>query len=64
MPPATAERLVTRLVEGIREQGIEVETGSFGAEMQVHLVNDGPVTLLLDSRSPSCVGRPTDTDDA
>jgi D-tyrosyl-tRNA(Tyr) deacylase len=63
MPPATAEGLVTRLVEGIRGHGLEVETGSFGAEMQVHLVNDGPVTLLLDSRPPSRVGRPTDTDD-
>lgn len=34
----------------IEEQGLEVETGIFGAYMQVDLVNDGPVTLLLDSK--------------
>jgi len=34
----------------LRGRGLRVETGVFGAHMQVHLVNDGPVTLLLDSR--------------
>ena len=33
-----------------REQGIRVDTGVFGADMKVSLVNDGPVTILLDSR--------------
>ena len=35
---------------GLREKGIHVETGVFGADMKVALINDGPVTLLLDSR--------------
>jgi len=34
----------------LRTEGLTVATGVFRAEMQVHLVNDGPVTLLLDSR--------------
>ena len=37
------------LVEAWRARGIRVETGRFGADMQVSLVNDGPVTLLMDS---------------
>mgnify|MGYP002579107537 FL=1 len=39
-----------RLVENWRARGIEVGTGVFGADMKVSLVNDGPVTILLDSR--------------
>lgn len=48
-PPDTAETLYRRFVEALREQGVPVETGTFRAMMQVELVNDGPVTLLLDS---------------
>ena len=48
--PETADPLYERLVKGWRELGISVGTGVFGADMQVSLVNDGPVTLLLDSR--------------
>lgn len=44
-----AEPLVDRVGELLRERGIEVATGRFGADMQVSLVNDGPVTLILDS---------------
>ena len=44
-----AEPLFERLVEFVREQGIDVETGVFGAMMEVELVNDGPVTLLWNS---------------
>lgn len=44
-----AEPLVERVGELLRERGIEVATGRFGADMQVSLVNDGPVTLILDT---------------
>ena len=49
-PPEQAEALFERSVEGIRSYGIKVETGIFQAEMDVELVNDGPVTILLDSK--------------
>jgi len=48
--PAEAERLYLRFVDRVRAAGLDVETGVFRADMQVELVNDGPVTLLLDSR--------------
>ena len=48
--PTTAKNLYERLVFRLREQGISIQTGEFQAKMEVHLVNDGPVTLLLDSR--------------
>jgi D-tyrosyl-tRNA(Tyr) deacylase len=48
--PAEAKKLYEQLVFKLREQGIPVETGEFQAKMEVHLVNDGPVTILLDSR--------------
>lgn len=48
-PPGLAEQLYGALVETLRGAGVRVETGVFGAAMQVSLVNDGPVTLLLDS---------------
>lgn len=38
-----------RLVQNLRERGFTVETGEFGADMEVTIVNDGPVTILLDS---------------
>jgi D-tyrosyl-tRNA(Tyr) deacylase len=47
-PPEVAEPLVERVVTTLREIGAEVATGSFGAEMRVELVNDGPVTLIVD----------------
>jgi D-aminoacyl-tRNA deacylase len=47
-PPEVAEPLVARFVSALRELGVPVETGFFGARMQVELVNDGPVTILLD----------------
>ncbi|MDX9709598.1 MAG: D-aminoacyl-tRNA deacylase [Trichloromonas sp.] len=49
-PPETADALYQQFVALLRERGLTVATGIFQAEMQVHLVNDGPVTLLLDSR--------------
>jgi len=47
--PEQAEPLVTALVEAVRAEGVSVETGSFGAMMAVELVNDGPVTLILET---------------
>ena len=44
----TAEPLVDHLVATLRGRGAHVETGRFGADMQVALVNDGPVTLIID----------------
>ena len=44
-----SEPLVVAFVEALRLRGAHVETGIFGATMQVALVNDGPMTLLLDS---------------
>jgi D-tyrosyl-tRNA(Tyr) deacylase len=49
-PPDLADALYHDYVAALRTRGLTVATGVFQAEMQVHLVNDGPVTLLLDSR--------------
>jgi D-tyrosyl-tRNA(Tyr) deacylase len=47
-PPEQAEALYERFVALLRERGVRVETGRFRAMMDVELVNDGPVTLLLE----------------
>lgn len=47
--PACADRLYEQFCERLRRQGIGVETGTFAAHMDVELVNDGPVTLMLES---------------
>jgi D-tyrosyl-tRNA(Tyr) deacylase len=47
-PRAVAEPLVDRFVEALREAGAQVETGRFGADMQVRLTNDGPITVLFE----------------
>ncbi|MGH9389943.1 MAG: D-aminoacyl-tRNA deacylase [Vicinamibacteria bacterium] len=49
-PPETAEALYRSFVTKARSLGARTETGKFQAHMAVHLVNDGPVTILLDSR--------------
>jgi D-aminoacyl-tRNA deacylase len=49
-PPQEAEAMVDRFVEGLRRSGVRVETGVFGASMNVELVNSGPVTILLEIR--------------
>ena len=46
-PPAVAEPLVERFAAIVRERGLHVETGRFGAHMAVDLTNDGPVTIVL-----------------
>ena len=48
--PALARDLYERFISRLREENIPVQTGEFQARMEVHLINDGPVTLLLDSR--------------
>jgi D-aminoacyl-tRNA deacylase len=48
--PEAADVLYQKAVASWRERGVMVETGVFGADMAVSLVNDGPVTILLDSR--------------
>jgi D-aminoacyl-tRNA deacylase len=47
-PGAVAEPLVAEFVQALRTLGADVETGIFGADMRVELVNDGPVTVLLE----------------
>lgn len=49
-PPKEADALYEDLATKLRQKGIPVETGQFQAHMEVALVNDGPVTILLDSR--------------
>ena len=48
-PPETAESLYQYFVDRIREKQIPVQTGRFRAMMEVSLVNDGPVTLIVES---------------
>jgi len=47
-PPAEGERMYRLFVERMRRRGVRVETGVFGAMMEVELVNDGPVTIILE----------------
>ena len=47
--PETGRALYERLAQALRDLGIATETGRFGADMQVSLINDGPVTIWLDS---------------
>ena len=54
-PPEVAARLVERCMEALRARGLRVEGGRFGAHMLVDAVNDGPVTIVLDSEE---MGRP------
>ena len=52
-PPEQARNLYDYFVKSLRMRNILVQTGVFQAEMQVHLVNDGPVTFVLDSKGVS-----------
>lgn len=49
-PPVIAEQLYVNFCQALQERGLPVQHGQFQADMQVALVNDGPVTILLDSR--------------
>jgi len=48
--PDRAEKMYLQFVEKVREQGIPVKTGKFAALMEVRLINEGPVTIIIDSR--------------
>ena len=52
-PPEIAENMYQTFCEKLGAEGIPVQTGKFGAMMDVELVNDGPVTIILDSRDKS-----------
>lgn len=47
-PPEKAEPLFVRFVDYLRQEGIPVQVGAFGQRMEVELINDGPVTLILE----------------
>ena len=49
-PPEMAEQIYQQFCEQLRSAGVPVQTGKFGAMMDVSLINDGPVTIILDSR--------------
>lgn len=49
-PPPLAIPLYESFIQAVRALGVPVATGRFGADMQVELVNDGPVTLIIDSK--------------
>lgn len=51
MKPPEAEGMFERFVEMVRSRGVLVQTGVFGAMMEIELVNDGPVTLVIDSNA-------------
>ncbi len=51
-PPAEGERLYLHFCKALAAEGVPVETGRFGAHMAVSLINDGPVTILMDTRDP------------
>ena len=48
--PELAQRLYKKFVEELREKGLIVKTGEFGAMMNISLINDGPVTIILDTK--------------
>ncbi len=50
-PPEQAKALYDEFNEKLRQENIKVETGTFGAMMEVSLVNDGPVTIIIDSKN-------------
>jgi D-tyrosyl-tRNA(Tyr) deacylase len=49
-PPEVAEGLYNHFIKRISQEGLPIESGTFQALMEVHLINDGPVTILLDSQ--------------
>ena len=53
-PPLLAERLYDRFVQLLSDLDVPTQTGQFGADMQVELVNDGPVTLMIESPQHPC----------
>lgn len=50
MSPDAARPMFDRFIEIVRAEGVEVQTGEFGADMEVTIVNDGPLTVIVDSK--------------
>ena len=50
MHPERAQPIIAQVSAGLRSAGLEVQEGEFGADMQVSLINDGPVTILIDTK--------------
>jgi D-tyrosyl-tRNA(Tyr) deacylase len=50
-PPTIAIPLYEQFIKSLKETGISVQTGQFGADMKVSLTNDGPVTIIIDSKN-------------
>ena len=48
--PIDAEKIYNEIIEEFNKTGLNIKTGEFGAKMEINLVNDGPVTILLDSK--------------
>lgn len=55
--PDNARKLYNYFVQRMQSTGLQIETGVFQANMKVNLINDGPVTVLIDSPGPSCEER-------
>ena len=47
--PENAEKLYDQVIDEYNKTGLEIKTGEFGAKMEINLINDGPVTIMLDS---------------
>ena len=54
-PPEIAEQMYQQFCEQLKVAGVPVQTGKFGAMMDVSLINDGPVTIILDSRDKNWI---------
>jgi D-tyrosyl-tRNA(Tyr) deacylase len=50
-PPQLAEKYYRAFIDGLQAQGLTVATGRFGQYMKIELINDGPVTIIIDSRA-------------
>jgi D-tyrosyl-tRNA(Tyr) deacylase len=51
LAPQQAEALISEMLQSLKAQGLHTQCGRFGAKMSVEIINDGPVTILLDSRA-------------
>lgn len=49
--PKLAEKLYQQFIEGIKQKGVSVKTGRFQAKMEISLINDGPVTFIIESKN-------------
>ena len=56
--PEIAEKLIDKFINELKKSGLRVEKGEFGAKMEVELINDGPVTIILDSKENTSEVKP------